>query len=245
MKCRYSLAALPRGVCPECGQEFDPGDAATFYVPRMFMLSAGWSRAPDGGHFAVALVAFVLAMRAFWKPWTEEGYWKVGLALWIGLGAMVVPRCILRLVPQARHRLRVPRARFWKRVMYLLAIPAIGVNLVRMEVPLKLNWLMSERALIRAADDLRASAFNVHDVAGKYPESLGMQAVFRLDVGEAIEIGPRPRESWWQPQFRAGRPTIIARLRSPAAKVRAFNGRILMARPFHGQWYELRWEDEW
>lgn len=41
--CRYSLAGLGAGACPECGRRFDPEDAATFSTsPRRSLKLVRW-----------------------------------------------------------------------------------------------------------------------------------------------------------------------------------------------------------
>jgi hypothetical protein len=55
-KCGYLLRGLTRNRCPECGQEFRPGDPSTYRLPGRFN-ARRWSR--------ITYVAFLLTVVCF------------------------------------------------------------------------------------------------------------------------------------------------------------------------------------
>jgi len=191
LSCKYSLVALPRGVCPECGRGFDPADPATFYVPRMFMLSPGWSRAPDWGHHLVAFVASLLLLAAYWNGSTHKLFLIVGTGAWIGVGGLTLVRAVLRGIPTLRHRLRVPSRRFWCRSAGVLSILAATVLLISCEAPLKLRLLMRLSTLEAIANKLSSYDGTVLDEEGRHPDLPGVGAAFKVPGGELIEIRTR------------------------------------------------------
>jgi hypothetical protein len=265
LKCRYSLAALPRGPCPECGRAFDPNDPATFYVPRMFMLSSGWSRPPDRGHFTVALLASFVLLAAHWNVGTNDLLVYVALAAWAGLLLPLFLRSLLRIVPQRRHRLRVPTKRYCRQGGLLGLVAIATAVLIWVEAPLKTRYLLMYPRLRSVVDELAKSDRGILDL-NQRAELPTAVAAFKIGNGQAIEIIPKYNESlpWntdyrWEkdwftwrgydgvarfptpPPTRINRSTIAGRMHYLTTGPRT---EILDAVFEHmwGNWYLFRWE---
>jgi len=60
--CGYSLRGLPKAMCPECGEAFDPADPATYRVDPKTRWYWRWAGPPRRWHsvIAIGLTAFIL-----------------------------------------------------------------------------------------------------------------------------------------------------------------------------------------
>jgi hypothetical protein len=258
LKCRYSLSALPRGVCPECGKEFDPADPATFFVPRMFMLRPGWSRAPDRVHFAVAGLASAFLLASYWNVATNLLLVSFGGGVWLALLATASTRAALRAVPPKRHRLRVGRKPFWKRTAILSAMALLTACLMALEVPLKMRYLLNYSDLRAVADELERSELGVIDLTGNRPKPPGAIAAFRIAGGQSIEVVPPITRSlpWNDSALFDGRELFVhrryrgvARVPNLAQRNRTLRDDPSLGASFHevelehmwGNWYLFRW----
>lgn len=243
--CRYSLAALPRGVCPECGREFDPGDAATFFVPRRFMLSAGWSRAPDWGHFLIAGLASLLLLAAYWSISTHRLFQFVAVIVWVVLGGLLAIRAILRLAPPTSHRLQVPSKRFWSRSLAVYGILGVTLLLIQLELPLKLQFFLHRSTLETIANKLSAYEGTVLDEQGRHPTLPGVDAAFKVPGGELIEIETRPNRQFpWNDDARWGMDWFEYREYEGVARFRHGGPRANSVHPLlQTLQYERMWGD--
>ena len=258
LKCRYSLAALPRGVCPECGRAFDPTDPATFYVPRMLMLSAGWSRAPDRGHFVMAALASFVLLSAYWSVATNMLLVSIGAGAWLALLVTAMIRAGMRLVPPSRHRLRLATRQFWRPTSILALAAGFTVFLVWFEAPLKVRYLLSYPSLRAVADELAASECGVIDLQSRGTSPPGAIAAFKIAGGQAIEVFPPVDTSWvWNDPLFFGRRLFQYRSYRGVARIPNRPARTLLFREdpgeaglFHaveldhmwGDWYLFRWK---
>jgi hypothetical protein len=244
LSCKYSLVALPKGVCPECGRGFDPADPATFYVPRMFMLSPGWSRAPDWGHFVIAAIGSILVFWSHWLTVTDETLLACGVVTWVAIGAPCIVRAVLRLVPQSRHRLKIAWAVFWRREAILTATVALTLAAVLVELPMRIRFISMIPTLGRIADSLQSSSGNMLDVEGKYPAVPGLKTAFKVKNGEAIEVWSSLTHSFHRQRryfSRTGTTSLVARIRSkPGQSVESYYGRFRVEHLW-GEWYLLYW----
>jgi hypothetical protein len=103
--CGYSLATLPAGKCPECGQEFDPADAAT-HIGSIDGLIRWCRRAPGWRTNLVVGAAIVVMLYCASSPNSNcsdvlSFFWhlvlQATLMVWFAAFAVhLVPRCLLR-----------------------------------------------------------------------------------------------------------------------------------------------------
>lgn len=121
-KCRYDLAGLGAGPCPECAEPFDPRDPATFTDGRLPVWTV-WSAALLAGlpwaHILAVYVAFLAARieLGWWPQWMDDARRVPGGLLYflaqatLRLAALAVPvaavfvlACIVRGLLTRRRR---------------------------------------------------------------------------------------------------------------------------------------------
>ena len=143
--CGYSLVALPRGKCPECGRDFDPEIGRTLGPRRHALLEAAANFAlPWWITVCLALWGFVLITRySYPGGWVSDqlvGFWALST---MAAGVLIVlPLLVKCLACPIAWSLRLPGPRRWMKFFAPALILAGVIVCQRTGAVWRLRWML-------------------------------------------------------------------------------------------------------